>query len=51
MKFPARGLYAITQTENKSGDTIVAEVTAAIRGGAVVVQYRDKNPTDALAIM
>ena len=48
MRFPARGLYAITQTDNKSGDTIIAEVKAAIRGGAVMVQYRDKNPVDAL---
>ena len=48
MKFPARGLYAITQTNNKSGDTIINEVIAAIRGGAVIVQYRDKNPADAL---
>ncbi|MGZ8227185.1 MAG: thiamine phosphate synthase, partial [Methylococcaceae bacterium] len=48
MKFPARGLYAITQTDNKSADTIVAEVAAALRGGAGVVQYRDKNPADAL---
>jgi len=48
MRFPARGLYAITQTDNKSGDAIIAEVAAAILGGAVVVQYRDKNPGDAL---
>jgi thiamine-phosphate pyrophosphorylase len=47
MKFPARGLYVITQTENKSGDIIIDEVAAAVRGGAVIVQYRDKNPTDA----
>jgi thiamine-phosphate pyrophosphorylase len=47
MRFPARGLYAITQTDNKSGDTIINEVEAAIRGGAVIVQYRDKNPLDA----
>ena len=47
MRFPVRGLYAITQTDNKSGDTIINEVIAAIRGGAVIVQYRDKNPTDA----
>ncbi len=47
MKFPARGLYAITQTDNKSPDTIINEVAAAIKGGAVVVQYRDKNPVDA----
>ena len=48
MKFPDRGLYAITQTENKSVDTIIDEVIAAIKGGAVIVQYRDKNPADAL---
>lgn len=47
IKFPASGLYAITQTENKSGDIIMNEVAAAIKGGAVVVQYRDKNPVDA----
>jgi thiamine-phosphate pyrophosphorylase len=46
MKFPARGLYAITQTDNKTADTVIEEVGKAIRGGAVVVQYRDKNPQD-----
>lgn len=50
MKFPTRGLYAITQTEHKSLDTIVSEVTAALKGGAVVIQYRDKNPDDAEAL-
>jgi len=47
IKFPASGLYAITQTENKSGDTVINEVAAAIQGGAVIVQYRDKDPADA----
>jgi len=47
MNFPSSGLYAITQTEHKSCDTIVLEVEAALRGGAVVVQYRDKQPKDA----
>ena len=47
MKLPESGLYAVTQTANKSGDTIINEVAAAIKGGAVIVQYRDKNPTDA----
>lgn len=47
MNFPSSGLYAITQTEHKSLDTIVIEVEAALRGGAVVVQYRDKLPRDA----
>lgn len=47
MQFPTCGLYAITQTENKSPEAIIGEVAAAIKGGAVVVQYRDKNPVDA----
>ncbi len=50
MKFPVRGLYAITQTDNKSCKTIINEVVAAIKGGAVIVQYRDKNPSDSLFI-
>lgn len=47
MKFPNRGLYAITQPENKSIIQVVQAVEAALKGGAVVVQYRDKNPIDA----
>lgn len=50
MNMPKRGLYAITQTEHKTPETIVKEVSAAIRGGAVIVQYRDKNPVDALKL-
>lgn len=50
MKFPTRGLYAITQPENKTVDQVVQEVEAALKGGAVVVQYRDKNPIDAVAL-
>lgn len=51
MKFPRKGLYAITQTENRSDAEVAEAVSAAIRGGAVVVQYRDKRPdlTDSLA--
>lgn len=48
MTFPASGLYAITQTENKSCEQVIAEVAAAIKGGAVVIQYRDKNPINAV---
>lgn len=44
--FPMHGLYAITQTDNKSIDTLFHEVTEAILGGAAVIQYRDKNPID-----
>jgi thiamine-phosphate pyrophosphorylase len=50
MKFPQTGLYAITQTDHKSIDTVIGEVAAAIRGGAAVVQYRDKNPIDAVLL-
>lgn len=50
MKFPRRGLYAITQTEHKSLDQIVRDVEDALKGGAVVVQYRDKNPLDAVTL-
>jgi thiamine-phosphate pyrophosphorylase len=47
--FPASGLYAITQTQNKpnSVDALFEAVAAAIQGGAVAIQYRDKNPVDA----
>lgn len=47
MNFPRRGLYAITQTEGKSIAQIIREVEAALKGGAMVIQYRDKQPLDA----
>jgi len=47
MKLPTRGLYAITQTDNKSIATILAEIEQVLSGGAVMVQYRDKNPQNA----
>lgn len=47
MKFPRRGLYAITQPEHKTLEQILNEVEAALKGGAVVIQYRDKQPLDA----
>jgi thiamine-phosphate pyrophosphorylase len=50
MRFPTRGLYAITQTEHKSAQRIIAEVEKVILGGAVVVQYRDKNPKNAVLL-
>lgn len=46
--FPKRGLYAITQTDNKTAEQILDDVAAAIRGGITVLQYRDKNPDDAV---
>lgn len=48
--FPARGLYAITQCENKAPDNIIRDVRSAIRGGAAVIQYRDKTSADKLYI-
>lgn len=48
--FPRRGLYAITQAEGKPIDILSSEVTAAIRGGAVVIQYRDKSSADKLTM-
>ncbi len=47
MKLPQKGLYAITQTDNKTLETIIAEVTDALKGGAAVIQYRDKSPINA----
>ena len=46
MKCPTRGLYAITQTDNKATQMIIEEVSAVIRGGASIVQYRAKDLTD-----
>mgnify|MGYP006285215589 FL=1 len=48
MKFPRRGLYAITQTEHKSSSQILNEVELALKSGVAVLQYRDKQPLDAL---
>jgi thiamine-phosphate pyrophosphorylase len=50
MKCPKRGLYAITQPENKSLPQIIKAVESALKGGAVMVQYRDKNPIDAFKL-
>lgn len=48
MKFPASGLYAITQTDGKSSETIIQEVCSVIKGGVSVIQYRDKNTDDVV---
>ena len=47
MKCPKQGLYAITQTANKSLPTIISKVTSALQCGAIMVQYRDKQPINA----
>lgn len=41
------GLYAITDTGLTSGDRLLPAVEAAIRGGARLVQYRDKSSDPA----
>ena len=41
----ARGLYAITDAQLLPGERLFVAVEAAIRGGAVLVQYRDKLGT------
>ena len=48
MKFPKTGVYAITQTDEKSSEIIIEQVLAAIKGGVSVIQYRDKNPDDVV---
>lgn len=50
LKFPRRGLYAITQTEGKSPEQVLQQVEAALRGGVKVLQYRDKQPLDAVGL-
>lgn len=46
MIFPSTGLYAITQTEDKSAERIIEDVSAALKGGISILQYRDKTSTD-----
>ncbi len=48
MNFPGSGIYAITKTENKTSDQVLADVAEAIKGGINVLQYRDKQPVDAM---
>ncbi len=48
MNFPATGLYAITRAENKTAEQVIADVAAAIEAGISVLQYRDKQPIDAV---
>lgn len=44
MKLPARGLYAITSDAIcRDAATLLRSVEAALRGGAAIIQYRDKH--------
>jgi thiamine-phosphate pyrophosphorylase len=42
-----RGLYAITDSHLIPEDKLTGQVAAAIRGGATVIQYRDKSSSPA----
>lgn len=44
------GLYAITDSQLLPDEKLVSAVDAAVRGGAVMVQYRDKSGTSALRL-
>lgn len=48
MNFPKTGLYAITKTENKTVEQVIADVSQAIQGGIKALQYRDKRPIDPI---
>ncbi len=48
MRFPGSGIYAITKTEHKTPDQVLADVAEAIKGGISVLQYRDKQPIDGM---
>ncbi len=48
MKIDLRGIYAITDSQLLSDESLLPAVDAAIRGGARVVQYRDKSSNDEL---
>lgn len=47
LPFPRSGLYAITLPEGRNSEQVVSDVIAAIKGGAVVIQYRDKQAVNA----
>ncbi|SMF94753.1 thiamine-phosphate pyrophosphorylase [Methylomagnum ishizawai] len=46
---PAQGLYAITRDGPEDIDALCLAVAAALRGGAVLVQYRAKSAPDPTA--
>lgn len=47
---PPRGVYAITPDSDIPVATLVAQVEAALSGGAVIVQYRRKQVTRTTAL-
>ena len=49
MSQPLQGLYAITDPQLTPGDRVLSAAEAALRGGATLLQYRDK-PADAAIV-
>lgn len=47
MKRPLRGLYAITDSQLLADGRLLPYVEAALKGGARLLQYRDKSGDDA----
>lgn len=47
MKRPLRGLYAITDSQLLSDGRLLPYVEAALKGGARLLQYRDKSQDEA----
>ena len=45
MRTLQRGLYAITDPALIAAENFTAQIEAAIAGGAVLIQYRDKRGT------
>jgi thiamine-phosphate pyrophosphorylase len=43
MRTPPRGLYVLTDHDEHGIDRLLEDVSAAIAGGAAMVQYRDKS--------
>ena len=50
LKFPSSGLYVITKTEGLTPQQTLDSVSAAIRGGAKVIQFRDKKRRNPVGI-
>ncbi len=50
LSFPRRGVYMITDCAGRLAAEVLANVEAGLQGGVAVVQYRDKQPLDALGL-
>ncbi len=48
--FPETGLYAITETGQRTPEQVESAVVAAIRGGVRVVQFRDKSMNERVRL-